>query len=338
MYTHYAGIDLHKRSSTWVIINEQRKVVWEQKVDCDPKALAFALSICPVPLNQIQATVEPVCGFRWFQKQLCDAGLDTVLANPTKVRLIAQSKHKTDRNDARMLAELLCTGYLPLSYRASDDIDALRSLMRERHYLVSVRTGFKNRIKGVVTARGFHDIREDCLKQSGKKYIEKHDITELQDLQELCTELSVYIKKIEKDIRVQIPKHPLTTLITSVPTVGLITAGTIIAEVGDFTRFASPKHLASYAGLCPRQRSSGEKTRYGGITKVGSKYLRHVLVESAMRFRMSHDPIMYAWYEQVKKIHSPMKARVALARKILTIIWYMVKTNTPYTPRQHTAE
>ncbi len=338
MYQYYAGIDLHKRSSTWIIINTKREVVWEQQVNCDPRALDFALSICPVPLNEIQATIEPVCGFRWFQKQLSEAGVNTVLANPTKVRLIAQSKHKNDRNDARMLAELLATGYLPLAYLATDEVHSLRSLMRERHYLVSVRTGFKNRIKGVVTALGIHDIREDCLKQSGIRYIKEHGITELEDLQGLCAELTSYIKKLDKAIQTQVQQHSLVTLITSVPTVGLITAGTILAEVGDFNRFKTAKQLASYAGLCPCQRSSGEKVHYGGITKVGSKYLRYVLVEAAMRFRIHHDPVIFAWYEQIKKMHSPMKARVALARKLLTIMWYMAKTNTPYTPRQHTAK
>lgn len=338
MYTHYAGIDLHKRSSTWVIINAQRDVVWEDEILCTPQDLKEGLSRCPVPFTSTQATIEPVCGWQWYMDTLISAGIHTVLANPTKVRLIAESKHKTDKNDARMLAELLSTGYLPTAYRAPDDIQSLRALVRERYYLIALRTGIKNRIKGVVTRSGMHDIMDTCLTGIGRAYAERFHLGEITDLHALMTELTTYTRRLERDIARTLKDYPLDTLIRSVPVVGTLTAGTVIAEVGDFSRFKSPKQLGSYAGLVPRQRSSGERARYGSITKVGSKYLRHTLVEAAMRFRTHHDPVLYGWYEQIKRTHSPMKARVALARKLLTIMWYMVKTNTPYTPRQHIAE
>lgn len=266
---------------------------------------------------------------------MCDQGIHTVLANPTKVRLITASKHKTDTNDARMLAELLASGYLPEAYRAPEEIASLRSLVRERHYFVSVRTGFKNRLKAVVTATGINDILEDCLTQRGRKYIEEHDLCELRDHHELIHELTAYIKRLDAQIHAQLKSNPLAQLIQTVPVAGPVTTATIVAEVGDFNRFASAKKLANYAGLVPGQRSSGERFKYGRITKVGSKYLRHVMVESAMRLRPSHDPVLHAWYERVKAVSSPMKARVALARKLLSIMWYMHKNNTPYTPRNH---
>lgn len=338
MYTHYAGIDLHKRSSTWVIINPNREVVWESEILCTPQDLTEGLARCPVPIQTTQATIEPVCGWQWYMDMLIHAGMDTVLANPTKVRLIAQSKHKTDKNDARMLAELLSTGYLPTAYRAPDDIQSLRALVRERYYFIQLRTSIKNRIKGVVTRSGIHDIIDTYLTGMGRTYAERYNFGEITDLHALLSTLTVYTKRLERDIAKKLKDHPLDTLLRSVPVVGTLTAGTIIAEVGDFSRFKTPKHLGSYAGLVPAQRSSGERSRYGSITKVGSKYLRHTLVESSMRFRVHHDPLLYAWYERIKSTHSPMKARVALARKLLTIMWYMVKTNTPYTPRQHSAE
>lgn len=338
MYTHYAGIDLHKRSSTWVIINAAREIVWEQEIPCTPQDLKEGLARCPVPCKVIQATIEPVCGWQWYMDTLIHAGMDTVLANPTKVRLIAESKHKTDKNDARMLAELLSTGYLPTAFRAPDDIQSLRALVRERYYLIQLRTSVKNRIKGVVTRSGIHDIIDTCLTGMGKAYAERYNLGEITDLHALMHELTMYTRRLERDIAGALKNHPLDTLLRSVPVVGTLTASTIIAEVGDFSRFTTPKQLGSYAGLVPRQRSSGERARYGSITKVGSKYLRHTLVEASMRFRVHHDPVLYAWYERIKSTHSPMKARVALARKLLTTMWYMVKTNTPYTPRQHIAE
>jgi transposase len=335
MYTHYLGIDLHKRSSTWVLVNQKRDVIHKQVIPVTEKALLYGIRALPAPVTNIKATLEPVCGWRWVQQYLCDQGVETVLANPTKVRLIAASKHKTDTNDARMLAELLAADYLPEAYRATPEVADLRSLVRERHYLVSVRTGFKNRLKAVVTATGVNDILENCLTKQGLQYIKEHNLNELHDHHELITTLTTYIKKLDAQIQLALADNELAKLIQTVPVAGPVTTATVVAEVGDFSRFASAKKLTNYAGLVPGQRSSGERVRHGRITKVGSKYLRHVMVESAMRLRQPQDPLLYRWYEQVKAVSSPMKARVALARKLLSIMWYMHKHNTPYTPRNH---
>ncbi|MCB1742364.1 MAG: IS110 family transposase [Gammaproteobacteria bacterium] len=335
MYEYYLGIDLHKRSSTWVLVDKDRTFIHKQVVPVTTKEVVVGIQSLPVPIAKVKATLEPVCGWRWVQQCLIEHGIDTVLANPTKVRLIAASKHKTDTNDARMLAELLCAGYLPEAYRSPEDIESLRHLVRERHYLVAVRTGFKNRLKGVVTARGVNDILEDCLTKRGRQYIEQHNLSELRDLSELITELNTYISRLDRQLTTELKANSLAKLLLTVPTVGPVSVATLVAEIGDFDRFSSAKKLANYAGLVPGQRSSGERLRYGRITKVGSKYLRHTMVECAMRLRVHHDPALHTWYERVKAVSSPMKARVALARKLLTIMWYMAKHHTPYTPRNH---
>ena len=269
MYEYFLGIDLHKRSSTWVTVDQQRSVTARQVVPVNPTAIRHAIVALSIPVGSIKATLEPVCGWRWVQQLLIEHGIDTVLANPTKVRLIAASKHKTDTNDARMLAELLASGYLPEAYRAPANIVEIRNLVRERHYLVSVRTGFKNRLKGVVTARGEPDILETCLTTTGRQYIEAHDLTELRDLSELISELSQYIKRLESELKVALKDNQLAQLLETAPTMGPISVATVVAEVGDMTRFASAKKLANYAGLVPGQRSSGARLRYGRITKVG---------------------------------------------------------------------
>lgn len=114
------------------------------------------------------------------------------------------------------------------------------------------------------------------------------------------------------------------------PGVGIITALTIVAEVDGFERFSSGKKLASFAGLLPRQRSSGETIKYGSITHAGSPALRTVLVETAMRIRVDTAPELYAFVHRLTANSKAKKARVALARKILCIMWKMVTTNTPY--------
>ena len=116
------------------------------------------------------------------------------------------------------------------------------------------------------------------------------------------------------------------------PGVGTITALTVIAEVGDFSRFEKAEKLASFAGLVPKQRSSGEKVRLGGITHLGSKYLRTAMVETAMRIRPGYAPELQNFVDTVKIGSSPKRARVALARKMLTIMWMMIRKNVEYDP------
>lgn len=180
-----------------------------------------------------------------------------------------------------------------------------------------------------------NDILEDCLTQRGRQYITKNGHRELLDLHELITELTRYIKQVEGLILPLVNQHPLAPILRTIPTVDPVSTATLLAEIDDIRRFPSAKQLTNYAGLAPGQRSSGERVRHGRITKVGSKYLRHTMVECAMRLRPHHDPRLYAWYERVKSVSSPMKARVALARKLLAIIWYISTHHTPYTPRNH---
>lgn len=97
----YLGIDLHKRSSTWVLIDENKKVIDERTVPCTPRDVRQALHHLPLPSNsQTLVAVEPVCGWRWFTHELEEYGMDVHLANPLKVRLIADSKLKTYKIDA----------------------------------------------------------------------------------------------------------------------------------------------------------------------------------------------------------------------------------------------
>ena len=142
MYT--LGIDLHKRSSVWVLIDEQKTELWKENVPVHPKYITTALKRIPVPHTEIQVAIEPVAGWRWVSKQLEESGMRVHFANPRKVRLIAESMKKTDEEDSRTLAKLLASGYFPEAHRSSEHIYQLRLLLRERTFIVRQRTSVKN--------------------------------------------------------------------------------------------------------------------------------------------------------------------------------------------------
>jgi transposase len=152
----------------------------------------------------------------------------------------------------------------------------------------------------------------------------------LQELHVLIETLSLRVAALDTLCAARARALPLATLLMTMPCVGVITALTVIAEVADFTQFPSAKKLVGYAGLAPRQRSSGGRIRMGGITHEGSPMLRSILVETAMRIHTKGAPELYAIVARLAPVCGAKKARVALARKLLTILWRMAVTTTPY--------
>lgn len=151
-------------------------------------------------------------------------------------------------------------------------------------------------------------------------------------------ELDTHITQSEVVMESLVKSNCEVKLLMTMPGIGKITGCAIWAEVGDWKRFATPQALSSYAGLVPRQRSSGSSVHMGHITKVGSKVLRYSLVEASFRVRNTEKcKTLYSFYERLVPKGGAKKARVALARKMLTILWYMVKNNTPYSDRSLTS-
>ena len=334
MYT--LGIDLHKRMSMWVVIDETLQVVWSATVKCHPDYVTAALRKIEgqdIPLQGMPAALEPVCGWRWVATQLEGAGMDIHIANPAKVRIIAESAQKTDFNDARFLAELLAKRYLPESYRLSEEVYELREIIRYRRFLVEQRTSVKNRIHGVAVAHGMHLLYgKNPLRKSGMKLI-RGNHPELEDMLAFIEKHEVHIAPLELAIASRARKSAQAKLLMTMPGVGPITALTVLAEVGDFTRFGHPRKLCMFAGLVPSTRNSAGKVRHGRITKAGSPHLRSILVEAAMRIRAPSAPQLASFYERIKQKKSARVARVALARKMLVIMWHMITQGKPYLPQ-----
>lgn len=329
MYT--LGIDLHKKTSVWILIDEQKTELWKKDVSCHPTHISTAIDKIPVPVKEISVAVEPVCGWRWVTKQLEEAGMDVHIAHPSKVQLIAKSTKKTDEEDARTLANLLQAGYFPEAHKASEEIYRLRLLLRERSYLVGMRTGAKNKIHGIATTQGLHNITGgNPLHKKGKEYIMSSENFVLKELHKLIADINQRVLMFDSMLVKELKKYRVAGILMTMPGLGIITALTIIAEVDDFFRFKSAKKLTSFAGLVPRQRSSGAIVRLGAITHQGSKQLRTVVVEMAMRIRKNNAPELFSFVERLTPVCGAKKARVALARKMLAILWKMVTTQTPY--------
>jgi len=325
----YIGIDLHKRSQTWVVLGSQDNTkLLTRTYPVTPDGIVSAISDAKKLGNDMSALVEPVCGWIWVVRQLRELGLKVEISNPRRIRMIAESLKKTDENDAYTLARLLKTGEVALSNECDPETRKHRSLVRERCFLVNIRASIKTRLESIVTRDGNHTFLARAKNRTQMIVTN----SEVMMHQEAIASLDIILKKVEEEIRqkAKVLSPQLKRLMT-VPGVGLVTASTICAEVGDFRNFKRPKNLTSFAGLVPRERSSGGKQKLGSITHQGSTYLRYVLIETALRIRETKETMsLYAFYQKIKVRSGAMKARVALARKLLTIMWFMMKNEKDY--------
>lgn len=327
----YVGVDWHKRTSTWVAINEERKKVYEKVWECTPEAVQSAIISLPAEPDEMRLAVEPVCGWRWMSTLCEESGIDVRIANTIKLRQIADSGQKTDKNDALTLAELLRADYLPEAYKVPDDIYELRMLVRERAHFITQSTATKCRIHSVCTARGSHHTTEQPLHKAGRDMLYTKE-SGLYEMFLSLEEITAHVTNLEKQIAKTIIGTSTYKILLSIPGIGPITATALYAEVGDFKRFTAPASLISYAGIYPKERSSGDTKRYGSMSKAGSKVLRYSIIEAAMRIRdteKSHN--LYTHYLAAKNRHkTPKQARIVVAHKLLTIAWHLVHRGVMY--------
>jgi len=276
-----------------------------------------------------------------YMYDILEAGTDeVVLVHPRRVRAIAAARVKTDKIDATTLAHLARADLLPTAYAPPIETRELRDLVRHRSKLVRERTRHKNRIHTILSKHNLHSPCTDLFGKKGRAFLKEtrkhlssiHQMM-LDDYLKLIDGLNEQIKSVNQVIRAWAKEDPQAQLLTSMPGIGIYSAAVIIADIGDIKRFDSPKQLCSYAGLVPSTRSSDTRVRHGRITKEGSPWLRWIMVSAAQRAPCA-SPRLASFFERMLQQHGKKTARVALARKMLSIVYYMLLRNTPYQERQ----
>lgn len=331
------GIDLHKQFAYWTLIDSERNSLWKGKVLTNEEATVQAIAKLPVVASSIQAAIEPVEQWGWYADVLETNGVKVKLVDTLKSKLIAQSRLKNDKVDSSILAELLRSDFLPESYLAPIETRELREFLRFRCFIVRLRSRIKNRIHGILAKHGLSAPKSDLFGKAGMLWLREQELRpvfkkELGSLLNIFDSLQKEILEADKEVRARAKATEELLILGSVPGVGSITALTIKAEVGDFSRFHNPEKFASHAGLCPSSRSSAGKQHFGRITKQGSPYLRWVLVEAVQRVNPKWGRL-YFFFEEIKKKKGVKIARVALARKLLTICYFLVKRKERFVPQ-----
>jgi transposase len=335
----YAGLDLSRQRLDVHVLDEDGRTVEVTAVRPDADALRTLARSVLRHGQEVTATIESMTGARFVHDQLELAGWDVEIADAQKVKGLAPLAAKTDKIDAWVLAELGRRDLVPAIWLPDPAVRAERERARFRLYLVRHRTALKNRIHATLMTFGHPVPVSDLFGAAGRDLLAGLAIPEpwagtLATSLAMVDELEVRIDACERDLRTLGAEHRYVRLLCTVPGISWVLASTIASEIGDIDRFATPKKLAGYTGLCPIVRQSGNRDVRGPLAKNGPKYLRWALIEAATN--ACRDARYRERYERTKQRLGRQRgakvARVELARTLTEAIWHMLTKNEPFAP------
>jgi transposase len=342
----YLGIDQHRKQLTVCVRNEQGDVILRRQVSTEWKRVrAFLAEIRRMAGEGGFVVIVEICGFNdWLVKLLREYGCkDIVLVQPEK-----QSKKKTDRRDANALCETLWVNRQrllagkrvqglrrvewPTEEEASD-----RQITALRRNLGQSRTRTINRVKHLLRK---HNVEQECPTKGldtirGKKWLAQLALGKVDRLEmdQLLAQWKLWdeqIQVLDSEIQNRQAKNSTAAIVATIPGCGAYSSLALASRVGSIARFRRPGSLANYWGLTPGCRNSGEVTdRLGSITKQGSAMARFLLGQLVLHV-LRRDAWMKAWYGRIKRRRGAKIARVAVMRRLVTILWYMLTNQEPY--------
>lgn len=332
--TKYVGLDVSKDSISIAIADTGREAPrYFGAVPHTPEAVRKLFAKLG-KATEIEACYEAGPTGYGLQRLLTQLGVRCVVVAPSLIPKRPGERIKTDRRDALRLAQLLRAGELTPVHVPTEDDEAIRDLVRAREDANENLLRARHRLSKLLLR---HDIQPPMKmtrwKSQHKKWLGtlkfKNPYLQItfQEYLHAIEEIELRIQRLESVIHEFATSSPQTPLIKALQTlrgVKEVTAVTLVAEIGDFRRFANPRHLMGYTGLIPSEHSSGVTRRQGGITKAGNAHIRRVLVEAAWNYR--HQPALKGDIRKRQEGQSPSiqqiswKAQNRLHRKYIRLI------------------
>ncbi len=321
MERRYVGIDLHRRRSVIYTMTGEGEKVSCVRIANDPVALSLAVADAG---DDAEVVIEATYGWYWAVDLLQADGHRVHLAHPSGNDW-GNRRVKNDERDARDLADLLRLGRLAEAWIAPPATRELRELVRYRAKLVALRSGLKAQVHAVMAKEGVLPGVLDMFGPGGNTQLDALELApaytnRIESLRDLIERYDREVAMFERLIHQQLRNHTGYEAIQALTGVGRTIAAIFVAEIGDVTRFRSAAALCSWAGLTPRHRESDTKVVRGSITKMGSRLVRWAALEAVARYHggtwLQRD------FRRIADRRGKNKARVAVARKLLTLVYY----------------
>jgi transposase len=333
---HYAGIDVSLEWSSVCVVDASGKIIREGKVASEPSALIGWLGAFGLKLERIGLEAGPLS--QWLYAGLRQAGLAVELLETRQVRaVLATMPVKSDRNDARGIAQLIRMGWFRPVHCKSLGAQETRAVLTARKLVQSKLLDLENHLRGILRGFGLKVGKTTSRSFAGRieELVANHGSLELVAALVLPAHavLLAALKAFDKQVRAMARADTKARLLMSAPAVGPIVALTYASAIDDPGRFTSSKRVGAHFGLTPKKYQSGQTDYTGRISKIGDAAVRTALYEAA--HIMLIKPIkgctaLKSWAMRIARRSGMKKAKVALARKLAVILHRMLANATPF--------
>jgi transposase len=325
---YYAGIDVSLEQSSVCVVDATGKIVREAKVASEPEALVDFFRQLGLPVVRIGLEAGPLS--QWLHAGLSAAGFEAVLLETRHVKAaLSAMVVKTDRKDARGIAQLLRMGWHRPVHRKSADAQEVRALLVGRKLLQSKLRDVEFSIRGILRGFGLKvgEVSKGRFAARVEELITGHAMLEAVIGAMLTARAGLHTEfmRLHRRVLAIVRADRVCRRLMTVPGVGALVALTFKVTVDDPGRFTSSKAVGAHFGLTPKRCQSGETDVTGGISKVGDAMVRTALYEAAnvLLSRTTRFSTLKRWAIAAAQRRGAKRAKVALARKLASVLHRM---------------
>lgn len=337
-YRVYCGVDFHARQQTICSLTTEDGVMSTHELKHQNKAelkAFYAQFNGPVLVGLEASGYSP-----WFEQMLAELGYEVWLGDAIEIRRRARRRQKNDRRDAELILDLLIHDEFPRIHRPSVTSREILRMLRYRHKLVQMRTTVKNSLQALALQSGL-SLRARLFTRAGLAQLQSVTMSPMMQYQRdqwlaALEPLNQRILEAANWLAQQAAGDERIDRLRTHPGIGLLTGLGLVHTLEPVSRFSNQRKVAAYVGFDPKERSSGEKKRYLGISKAGSRVVRFLLVEAAQTASQG-DPELKRFYLRLLHRHGKPKAKVAVARKLLIRSYILLRDRIDYAEFQRRA-
>ncbi len=330
-YRVYCGVDFHARQQTICSLTTESGVMSTHELKHQNKAelkAFYAQFSGPVLVGLEASGYSP-----WFEQLLESLGHEVWLGDATEIRRRARRRQKNDRRDAELILDLLIHNEFPRIHRPPATSREILRMLRYRHKLIKIRTIIKNSLQSLSIQSGL-SLRARLFTHAGLAQVRAAAMSPVMQYQrdqwlQSLEPLNQRILEAANWLQQQAAGDERIERLRTHPGIGLLTGLGLVHTLAPVGRFSNQRKVAAYVGFDPKERSSGEKKRYSGISKAGSRVLRFLLVEAAQT-ACKGDPELKRFYLRLLHRHGKPKAKVAVARKLLVRSYILLRDGIDY--------
>ncbi|MFZ0860771.1 MAG: IS110 family transposase [Candidatus Sulfotelmatobacter sp.] len=326
------GCDYHPGFQQIAFVDTETGELQERRLQHREEAEKFYRELAAQGMK-VRVGMEASGHARWFERLLAELQIELWIGDAAEISTRRVRKQKTDRQDAQLILKLMLKDDFPQIWVASWENRDLRQLLWHRHRLVQARTRIMNQLQAVALNEGVR-CKKRLWREAGREQLEAFRLApwasqRRRDLLELLDRLDPTIAQLTRAIQQEVEKWPDAQRLRTHPGVGSLTALAFVLIIGRADRFQCGKQIASYLGLVPLEKSSGNQRRLGHITKQGNSLLRFLLVEAA-QVTVRSLPEWRSQYFHLAMWRGRKIAKVAMARRLAVRLYWMMRKEWDY--------